>query len=86
MLTVSSPIYSLTLPIFINGSNDQHCQMSRCFKIMLEADADLSLKASANSSRHTIFYLGMLCGSLVGNVSMGRWCMLTPSRKALSTC
>ena len=72
MLTGSSPIYSLTLPIFINSSNDEHYQMSHCFKIMLEADADLSLKASAYSSRNTIFYLGMLCGSLVSDVSMGK--------------
>jgi len=71
MLTGSSPIYSLTLPIFINSANYEHCQMSHCFKIMLEADADLSLKASAHSSRNTIFYLGMLCGSLVGDRSMG---------------
>jgi hypothetical protein len=70
LLTRSSPIYSLTLPIFINSANDEHCQMSHCFKIMLEAGADLSLKASAYSSRNTIFYLGMLCGSLVGDASM----------------
>ena len=63
-------MYSLTLPLFISRANDEHYRMRHCFKIMMEGGADLSLKASAYHSRHTIFYLGMLCAPVVGDAAI----------------
>lgn len=83
-LTGYSPVYSVTVPISSNREKALRYKMSRCLKVMLDAGADLSLQSRKNFISNTIFYLGILFYSLVGDIMIEEEHTLSLSRKPLS--
>jgi hypothetical protein len=83
-LTGSSPVYSVTVPISISSEKILRHKMSHCLKVMLDAGADLSLKSQKIFISRTIFYLGILFYSFVGDGMIGKKHTLSLSRKVLS--
>jgi hypothetical protein len=60
------------MPISKDNEKALRHNMSDCLKVMLDAGADLSLKSKKGLFSYTIFYLGLLFYSSVGDGMIGK--------------